>query len=196
MTLMLVLICLGYVFQLNGYVDFGPATEILPYSIPVLTLFWLIWLGTYLAQGRKKKTATIIFREKVASLDAFYAGLNETFNLQAADPIKAISEAGTRKEALEISIDNLRGTINLFSDGKGLSNLENTKVELEAEVSQINKELEPLVEFASAAGKIAELKEELTAKRVRCNVLRERAALLTELSAQFRPTRISRDPRA
>lgn len=190
-TLLLVFLCLVYVIQQMGYYDTGPVADITPYTIPVMTLIWVVGMSAYLSCFRRKKKATTIFRGKVAEMDGFYAELNDRCNLKAADPIKAIHEQITRRQTLGLSAENLAGRVDLLSDGKGLEHLAEVKRQLEAEVAQINKEFAPLVEFASVAGQVAELKEELTAKRVRCNAFRERAALLTERCSAIEPLKNS-----
>ncbi|MCP4568691.1 MAG: AAA family ATPase [FCB group bacterium] len=186
-TLVLALACFVYILQINGYFQSEAVSGFIPYTVPVMAFIWMVRIWFYLAQGRKKKKSTIIFRERVNSLDAFYAGLNETFQIQAADPIRALGEAINRREALGISIQNLTDTMRMLSDGKGKEHLEENKINLEEEVSQINRELSPLVEFAAASNSLPDLKEQLTSKRVRYNALREQLALLDERCKAIEP---------
>lgn len=179
-TLVLALACLIHIGQSYGYFVNETALIIMPYVVVVLALGWLVKTGVYLYQGRKKKMATMVFRERVASLNEFYTVLNNSYDIKAADPIKTLQEALFRKQAVDMSILNLKGTIDLLSEGKGLAYLETIKVKLETEIAQINRELGPLVEFSSAAGNLDQLHEDLTAKRVRKNAMRERQVLLAE----------------
>jgi DNA repair exonuclease SbcCD ATPase subunit len=186
-TLGLVLLCLAYVILQNGFIESGPVADILPYTIPVMALVWLARMGVYLVHFRIKKKATIDFREQVANLDEFYSQLNKDYVLKAADPVRALEEAVQRRDALEISAENLRNTIDVLSENKGLESLTKTREIIEGEVAQLNQELAPVAQFAAAAGKMADLKEELIARRVRSNALRERAALLAERCTAVAP---------
>jgi uncharacterized protein YhaN len=182
-SLILVLLCLAYVIQQNGYIQSGAVADILPYSIPVMAVVWLSRMAVYLTFFRKKKTATAVFREQVSRLDEFYSQLNKQYKLKAADPIKVLGEMSQRQEALEISAENLRNTIDVLSESKGLDHLNKINEQIEAEVAQLNQEMAPLASFTPAMGKLGELKEGLIATRVRTDALRERSALLTERCA-------------
>jgi len=179
-TLILVLLCLTFVVQQNGYLKSNAITDILPYTIPVMVLVWLFRTGVYITQFYRKRKSTTLFREAVSRLDALYESLNEKYKLQAADPVRALEEALQRHQALLISAENLRNTINVLSEGQGLDYLNKVRMQIETEVAQLNQELAPLTSFVAASGKLPGLKEDLISRRVRSNALRERAALLTE----------------
>jgi uncharacterized protein YhaN len=179
-TLVLVVLCLAYVFQQNGYIESGPVVDSLLYTIPIMALVWLSRMGGYLYQFYKKKQATAYFRKCIGQADELYVQLNNKYHLKAAEPIKTLEEAIQRRQALEMSADNLRNTIDALSENKGLDYLNQVREQLEKEVAQLNQELAPLTGFARAANKLADLKEEMISRRVRANALRERAALLTE----------------
>lgn len=179
-TLILALLCLTYVGQHYGYLMINAVTDILPYTIPVMALVWLFRLAVYLIQYSRKKKAAVVFREAVSRLDVFYEGLNLTYNLKAADPVRGLEEAIQRRQSLLGSAENLRNTLEALSEGKGLDYLNTVRQQLENEVAALNKELTPLTSFMAASGKLPDLKEELISRRVRANALRERAALLTE----------------
>ena len=179
-TLLLVILCLAYVFQQNGYISSDAVAEILPFTIPVMAIVWLFRMGVYFAQFHKKRRATAVFRQRVADLDSFYAELNGAYRFQAADPVKALEEKIQRRHVLEVSARNLRETIDILSENRGLPALDDAKKHIESEVAQLNQELAPLTTYAASAARLSELKEELVSRRVRANALRERAALLTE----------------
>jgi DNA repair exonuclease SbcCD ATPase subunit len=179
-TALLVAVCLSHLGLQLGHWDRGSFGNIILFAIPVITTIWLLRTWIYYSLAQKKKLATELFRKEVAGLDAFYADLNTRFDLKAADPIKAIEELHLRREHLLMSAENLRRTIDHLSNEKGVDYLINVKKQLEIEVASINAELMPVVPFAPAAARLPELKENLTARRVRANAFREQAALLTE----------------
>ncbi len=179
-TLVLVLLCLTYVIEQNGYIQIGPVADIFPYSIPVMALVWLSQMGVYLSQYFNKKKATAVFRDSVTEMDQFYAELNQKYGQQAADPIRTLQEIVQRRQALEISAENLRNTIDALSENKGLDHLTRIREQIEGEVAQINEELAPLSAFASSSANLPDCKEEMISRRVRANALRERMAHLTE----------------
>lgn len=177
---LLILTCLVYIGHDRTYWNLGQIGDFIPVAIAVLAVVWLTRTGTYLSRIFRKKQATTLFREKTASLNRFYANLNATYDLKAADPIKAINEILARKEFLDSTAKNFNDTIALLSDDKGLEHLIEVKKQLESEVAQINRELAPLAQFAPLAGKLRELKEDLVAKRVRHDAVRDQAAALSE----------------
>lgn len=179
-TFLLVFLCLVYVINETGLYDIGSISELIPYSIPIMTLVWVGGIISYLSYFRKKKKATVQFRQKVSEMDSFYAELNHRCNLMAADPIKAAYELLNNKQSLEFHAANLKGRIDLLTDGEGMEHLAKIGREVETEVAQLNKEFAPLVEFSVAASKLPKIKEELATKRVRNNAYRERAASLKE----------------
>jgi len=179
-SLGLLLLCLVYIAIQNGYIRPGTMSDIVPYTIPVMAIVWISRMIVYLTQFYKKKKMTTRFRENVSGLDEFYAALNEKYNLQAADPVKAMKELAQKYRTLEMSAGNLRETIAALSEGKGLEYLTSIRQQLEGEVAQLNQALSPLTSFAALADKLPDLKEELISRRVRANAMRERAALLTE----------------
>ncbi len=179
-TILLVLLCVAYVVHEQGYLRSETVSGLLPYTVPVMVLVWASRLSVYLIQISRKKRAEFIFRNQVVRMDKFYADLNAEYGLRAADPVKALEESIQWHRALEMSAKNLRDTINTLSEGKGLEALHQAKAELEVEVAQLNKELAPLTHFSASAARLPDLKEEMVAKRVRVNAMRERAALLKE----------------
>jgi uncharacterized protein YhaN len=144
-------------------------------------------MSVYLNFYFKKKKAAAVFHEQVSELDALFAGLNEKYNLKAADAIRGLEEAVQRKEALEISSQNLQNTIEALSEGKGIEYLDQIRGQIEQEVAQLNQELAPVTAFAAASTRLPELKEELISRRVRANAMRERSALLTERCSAMEP---------
>jgi len=190
-SLSLVVLCLVFVLSDLGYIDTGMAERMLPFAVAFVALVWVLKSISYTIMVSRKKKATKTFRSEMAKLDAYYAELNDTYQLGAADPIKAMYELVNRRQAIEMSIENVRGTINLLSDGKGLDHLVAVKGELEKEVAEINRELGPLVQYASLATEIPGLSEKLTARRVRINALREQTALLTERCSGIEPLKQS-----
>ena len=182
-SLMLVMLCLAYITVQNGVVQVGAAADFLPYSIPLMAVVWLSRMGVYLSQFYRKKKSTMAFRSCVTALDEFYAELNEKYHQQAADPVRALEETRQRVQALQISAENLRNTIEALSEGKGLEHLTRMREQIEGEVAQINRELAPLTPFAASSHKLPNLKEEIISRRVRANALRERAAHLSERCA-------------
>lgn len=186
-TTVLMAVCLAHLGLQLGHWDRGAFGNVVLLSIPVITAIWLVRIWMYYGLARKKKQATESFRREVAGLDAFYADLNSRFELKAADPIKAMEELHLRREHLLMSAENLRRTIDHLSEDKGVDYLINVKKQLEIEVAQMNAELMPVISFAPAAARIAELKENLTARRVRANGYREQAALLTERCSAIKP---------
>lgn len=179
-SLLLVFLCFTLVILRLGFFNTGPVADIFPYTIPVMAIIWIARMVAYLSYYRKKKNSSITFHQNVARLDEFYEELNKQCNLQAADPVKAIYEAETRRRGLAINSKNLRETISLLSDQKGLDHLNKIKDQLSTEVAQLNTELTPLARFSSMIGKLDEFKENLIAMRVRYNAFRERSALLNE----------------
>jgi uncharacterized protein YhaN len=179
-TLILVILCLAFVVDQHGYIPYAPVTDVLPYTIPIMAVIWLVRVGTYIFHFMKKKVVTRAFRNSVGAVDKFYADLNTEYDLQAADPIKGLVELLQRRQALELSAENLRQAIDALSEGKGLEYLNEIRTRLEQEVAQVNGELGPLAAFAASSGKLPEIKEELISKRVRANAMRERAGLLSE----------------
>jgi len=179
-TILLALICVAYVVHEQGFIRSETISDLLPYTVPAMILVWASRLSVYLIQISKRKRATAIFRNQVMRIDKFYAEVNAEYNLKAADPVKSLEESIQWHRALEMSAQNLQETIDTLSEGKGLGELNKIKAQLEIEVAQLNKELAPLTGFAASAAKLPDLKEELVAKRVRVNAMRERAALLSE----------------
>lgn len=192
-TLGLVLLCLSFVILQSGYIESGPIADIVPYTIPVMALVWLVRMGVYLTHFKIKRKATAEFREQVAKLDEYYSQLNENYGLKAADPVRTLEEAVRKRDALAISAENLRNTLDVLSESKGLESLTKTREILEAEVAQLNQELAPVAQYAALAGKLPDLKEELISRRVRSNALRERTALLKERCTAVAPLKESID---
>ncbi len=179
-TLLLTVVCLCYVIQHFQYYDLGPVGAFIPYLLPVMVGAWVVQMTSYLVFYNRKKAATKVFRRQLEGLDQFYNELNDTYNLKAADPVKAIFEQATRRDALMISLDNLSQTIDVLSDQQGMAGLSEIKKQLEEEIAVLNREMEPVMAYASLAGKITELAEKLSALRVRANAYREQAAVLAE----------------
>ncbi len=179
-TGLLVLLCIAYVVHEQGYIRSETISYLLPYTVPVMILVWASRLSVYLIQVSKKKRAARIFRNQVVRMDKFFSEINSAYNMKAADPVKSLEDSIQWHKALEMSAQNLKETINTLSEGKGLEELNRIKSQLEMEVAALNKEMAPLTGFAASVPKLADLKEELVAKRVRANAMRERAALLSE----------------
>lgn len=174
-TLILLVICLVYMLESNGYFDAGEASRYILYSIPAMGVIWLIRLGTYLFKLIAKNGANRTFRGSVAALDSFFAEINETYEMKAADPIAELEERIQRVQLLSMNADNLRSTIGHLSDDQGMEYLKNQKLEIEGEVARLNAEMAPLVQFAGSASRLPQVKEEATAKKVRARALLERA---------------------
>jgi len=177
---LLILTCLVYIGHDRAYWNLRQIGDFAPIAITILAVIWLTRTGTYLSRIFRKKKATSLFHEKTANLNRFYADLNTMYGLKAADPIKAINELMGRKEFLESTGKKFKDTIALLSDDKGLEHLIEVKKQLEAEVAKINRELAPLAQFAPLAGKLRELKDDLVAKRVRHDAIRDQVAVLSE----------------
>lgn len=158
-------------------------------TIPTALIFWSSQLWNYLKLSRQKSLATRDFRAAVLALDAFYAEINNRYDLRAADPLKALGELNQKRQALLYSAENLRQTINHLSEGQGLEYLANAKLQIEIEVAQINHELDRVISFAASASRLTELQESLTANRVRANKYREQSALLNERCGAIEPLR-------
>ncbi len=188
-TMLLVFLIMVYIINVTGVYSTGLIHQFIIYTIPMMTLVWAGGLISYLSYCKKKKKATVIFRSKLAELDYFYADLNDRFNLRAADAIKGIYNQIARRENLLIHAENLQGRIELLTDGNGLEHLARIGREMEQEVAEINREFAPLREFSSAASRLQDLKQELTAKRVRHNAYREQAASLGERCTALEPVR-------
>ena len=109
-----------------------------------------------------------------------YADLNAIYDLRSADPIRAMRELASRRQTLELHLDNLKSTLALLTDDQGMPYLVKNKEQLELDVVRINTELGPLAKFAGLAPTMPDLRQDLTARRVRRTVMGERAALLTE----------------
>lgn len=186
-ALFLAICCLVQVLQSRGLVPIGGLAPTLSTFTLALAGVWAGCFALYMYRIRGKKGATVHFRKVNARLNSFYADLNNFYDLKSADPVKALTELDSRRQALEMTIQNLRGTIAMLSDSQGLPGLVGVKEQLETEVALANKELATLVVFAPYAGRLAELKDELTACRVRRNAYAEQAALLTERCSSTLP---------
>jgi hypothetical protein len=186
-TLLLAVVCLGLIVHQNAWYDLAEIAKYLPIAIAALSVFWLVRLIGYIIQGVAKMRATAEFRRQVAQMDDFYAEINDRYNISSADPIAAMEEMQHRRQVLEFSAANLQGTIDHLSEGKGLDYLTQVKTQLEQEVALLNKELDPLTRYATEVGKLPDMKEEITAKRVRANALREQTALLSERCTALEP---------
>ncbi|MEZ5360187.1 MAG: AAA family ATPase [Candidatus Zixiibacteriota bacterium] len=174
-SLILLVICLTYLLEQSGYFEAGEAGQYILYSIPVMAVIWLVRLGSYVFKLFAKQNATRQFRNSVAALDAFFAEINEKYELKAADPIEELEERIQRVQYLGMSSDNLHATIGHLSDDKGMEFLTQQKLEIEGEVARLNAEMAPLVQFAASATRLPQVKEEATAKKVRGRALLERA---------------------
>jgi len=179
-TIFLILVTIAYFVKQNGHIPSNAFTDLIPYTIPLMGLIWLFRAGVYFVRFRRKKTATILFREAVTKLDNLYQYLNDKYHIQAADPVKALEDNIQRRKSLILGVENLTETIHALSEGKGLEYLNQVRQQIEQEVAQLNQELTPLISFAAVSTKLPDLKEELISRRVRSNALRERAALLAE----------------
>lgn len=178
--ILLAIVCLAYVLQSLRILPIGDMARTLLTFLWAMAAIWSGCLGMYFYRIRGKKEATTHLRKVNARLNSFYADLNNFHDLKSADPVKALIELDGRRQALELTIQNLRHTIDMLSDSQGIPGLVNVKEQLETEVALANKELATLVVFAPYAGKFAELKDELTACRVRRNAYAEQAASLSE----------------
>lgn len=177
---LLAVVCLVYVLQSLGAIPIGDMGKTLSMFLWAMAAIWTGCLGMYLYRIRGKKEATSHLRKVNARLNSFYADLNNFYDLKSADPVKSLTELDNRRQALELKIQSLRETIAVISDNKGIPGLVSVKEQLETEVALANKELATLVVFAPYAGRLAELKDELTACRVRRNAYADQAASLSE----------------
>ena len=179
-TLILAVLALAFILLESGLIRSGAAGEIIPFTVPVMGLVWVIRFIVYATQSGKRSKTAVAFRRLVTRLDGFYEEVNTRYGLKAADPVKSLEEQIRWKQALEMSLGNLRNTIDVLSENRGLPYLLDVKTQIETEVAQLNRELAPLTGFAVIAPHLPDLSEELIAKRVRVTALRERAVLLSE----------------
>jgi DNA repair exonuclease SbcCD ATPase subunit len=179
-SILVLMVCLFYIGRQIGYFSLDMVADLLPYGLAAAALFWVTRIVAYLGQVKGKKKATAVFRQEVVRLDAFYTDLNRIYRMKAADPVKSLEDSARWYDALQMSADNLRNTLDILSENRGLTYLTEIKKQIEREVADLNRELASLTGFASSSAKLPALKEELVVKRVRANALRERAALLTE----------------
>lgn len=179
-SLLLVIMCLGFVFQDNGYLEVGPISEYIPVSILMVLGFWFFRLGIYLFRQSKKAKATKEFRSEVARLDELYSAINGKFGIGAADPVKALEGEIGRKQILEMGLENLSGTIDHLSEDKGMPYLVDLKVKMESELADLNKKLSSVKKYAGASNRIPEMEEESTSKKVRVKSLNERNSILSK----------------
>ena len=174
-SLVVLLACLTYVLLQNGYIKAFSGSEYFLYTIPVLAVIWLVRMGAYIVRCVSKRAVSARFRHAVAAVDDFYSGINQKYELKAADPLAAIDEIIQRKQFLGMSAENLKATMGHLSEDKGFEFLTQQKEQMESEVAKLNQEMAPLIQFASASLSLPKLKEEATSKKVRCNALREHA---------------------
>jgi DNA repair exonuclease SbcCD ATPase subunit len=186
-SVILALVTVVYVLTGQGMIGFGDWSFLIPYLVPFAGLVWLFRGGVYLLYFNRKKAATKGFRQAVAKLDDLYQEINNLYDMKAADPIRGLEQQINRKQALQFTIANLKETIDALSEGKGIEHLQAIKSQLEGEVARVNEELAALASFAPLAGKIPDIKEELTAKRVRIDAMRERIAHLDERCSVLEP---------
>ncbi|MFH1699138.1 MAG: AAA family ATPase [Candidatus Zixiibacteriota bacterium] len=179
-SFLLALLCLGYVFQIMGYAKTGFISGYIPTAILLILGFWFLRLGKYLFHQSRKTRATIRFRAEVARLDEFYRAINRKFGLGAADPVEVLQGELRRKQILEMSFENLSGTIGHLSLEKGMGYLAEIKGKMESELAELNQKLSLVKKYGPVSNRISELDENLTARKVRLKALNERNSALTE----------------
>lgn len=185
-TLVLVIVCLINILHADGTITAGLVDSLVPYTLPAVLLVWIIRLFSYIFFIRSKRQATRLFRSEMSQFDSYCSEINSRFHLKAADPIRAIAKATARHSALGSMAKNLKKTIGLLTQEKGLEFMKEVTAEIERELAEINAELVPLKTFAPDAARLKEIREELTARKVRFKSLEEQIAPLVEKCAPVR----------